>query len=384
MWNRAVSWLCALLAACAEAPVVTQPPQQLFNDQLFAAPSEPIGADEVFALSDEMRRYLKVDIAHQLRTEGRQRGLIDALSTRSQLKLEYDSAMTRNAAQAFAARSGNCLSLVIMTAALAKELELPVYYQSVEVDEAWSRSGNLHFSSGHVNLTLGKRTTDSASGLDPKRLLTIDFLPAEDILGQRTRSISEATVVAMYMNNRAFEALVRGRVDDAYWWARGAVRQAPGFMNAYNTLGVVYLRHGNHREAEQVLGYVLEREPRSTLALANMANALDAQQRTAEASVLRERLLRIEPDPPFHFFDQGMAAMREGDFNAARELFAKEVRRAPYNHEFHFWLGVADFKLGRLDDARRQLTLAIETSSTRGEQDLYAAKLAWLKAHRAQ
>ena len=51
--------------------------------------------------------------------------------------------MTRNAAEAFDARSGNCLSLVIMTAAFAKELGLPVRYQNVFVDEAWSRSGDL-------------------------------------------------------------------------------------------------------------------------------------------------------------------------------------------------------------------------------------------------
>ncbi len=54
--------------------------------------------------------------------------------------------------EAFQARTGNCLSLVIMTAAFAKEVGLPVRFQSVYVPETWSRSGNLYFSSGHVNL----------------------------------------------------------------------------------------------------------------------------------------------------------------------------------------------------------------------------------------
>ena len=78
----------------------------------------------MFALSDEMRRYLRTELAGPIRAKGRQSGLIEALYGKGQLKLDYDSSMTRNAAQAFAARSGNCLSLVIMTAAFAKELGL--------------------------------------------------------------------------------------------------------------------------------------------------------------------------------------------------------------------------------------------------------------------
>jgi hypothetical protein len=113
--------LCGMLGACASAPKVARP-DHLLNDAAFAPPSERINADDVFAVSDAMRRYLHADIANKLSQQGKQRGLIQALYQRDQLKLDYDSAMTRNAAQAFDARAGNCLSLVIMTAALAKEL----------------------------------------------------------------------------------------------------------------------------------------------------------------------------------------------------------------------------------------------------------------------
>jgi hypothetical protein len=53
MKHSAVLALCMLLAACSHTPVA-QPPAQLFSDHLFAAPSERISADDVFALSDEM------------------------------------------------------------------------------------------------------------------------------------------------------------------------------------------------------------------------------------------------------------------------------------------------------------------------------------------
>ena len=377
--------LCLGLVACTHVPVAVRSPEPLFHDALFAAPTEPVTADDVFALSDEMKRYVRDEIYRQVMTKGRQRALVDALyqRQRQQLLLEYDTAMTRNAAQAFAARSGNCLSLVIMTAAFAKELGLPLEYQSAFLEETWSRNGDLVLRSGHVNLTLGPRLVDLRGSVDT-RSITIDFLPPEEALHLRTRAIDERTVVAMYMNNRAAEALVQGRLDDAYAWAREAIRTSPDFMSAYNTLGVVYLRHRDLAEAEQALRRLLDQEPGNTRAMYNLASVLDRAGRVAEAGALRQQLTRIEPDPPFRFFSLGMAAMDRGDYRAARDWFAKEVARADYYHEFHYWLGVASYKLGDIQAARTHLARAMEMSPSRRDSDQYAAKLAWLRSQQQQ
>ena len=366
--------VCVGLSGCAIVPV-EPPPQRLFDDGLFAAPSEPIRADAIFALSDAMKRYVDVEIANHMRSKGPQRGLLEALYSKNQLMLEYDAVRTRNAAEAFEARTGNCLSLVIMTAAFAKHLELPVRYQSVYYESTWTRSGNLYFSSSHVNLALEYRATDARPGLDTERAWTVDFLPPEDLRGQRSRAITEATVVAMYMNNRAAEALARGQLDDAYGWAREAIRQSPAFLSAYNTLAVVYLRHGNLPQAAQMLRHVLEREPDNTVALSNLARVLGEQGQSAEAALLAQRLAKIEPYPPFHFFDLGMTALRAGNFASAREMFTKELKRAAYHHEFHFWLAVANLGLGDKSEARKHLILAKENSTTVDDKALYSAKL---------
>src|SRR5438034_574128 len=282
MKHLAVPALCILLAACAHTPVA-QPPAQLFSDQLFAAPSERIRADDVFALSDEMKRYLETEMAGRLLNKGLQKGLIDALYSQNQLRLDYDAAITRNAAQAFEARSGNCLSLVIMTAAFAKALGLSVEYHSAFVEPSWSRVGGMYFLSGHVNLTLGGKWIGARAAYATGELLT-----------------------------------------------------------------------------------------------------LERQGRLAESGVLYRKLAQIEPYPAFHFFERGLAAMRLGDFSTARDLFAKEVDRDPYYHEFQFWLGVANLKLGNLGEARKHLGLAAENSSTRGERDLYAAKLEHIRSQSSQ
>ena len=271
-----------------------------------------------------------------------------------------------------------------MTAALAKHLGLPVRYQSVYVDSAWTRSGNLYFSSGHVNLALEKRRPEFRLGVDTDQPWTVDFLPADEIRGQRTRVIGEATIVAMYLNNRSAESLARGQLDDAYAWAREAVRQSPAFLSGYNTLAVIYQRHGNPRQAEQMLRFVLDREPENTAALSNLSRVLADAGQAEQAALLAQRLARIEPHAPFHFFDQGMAALQAGQFETAREMFKRELQRAAYHHEFHFWLAVANLGLGNPSEARRHLTIAKENSTTVNDRALYSAKLDRLNALRVR
>lgn len=377
--------ICAvLLAGCASERV---PPSRaadpaLFQDDRFGPPSAPISAADIFTLTPEMKQYAH-DIVHKQQDKALQQALFDALYSKQMLKLEYDSTMTRNAAQAFNARSGNCLSLVIMTAAIAREMNLSVNFQSVVVDDSWSRSGNLYFSSGHVNLTLGKPKYHIAA-YDANEFMTIDFLPPEDMRHQRARSIDENTIVAMYLNNRAAESLVEGKVNDAYWYARKSIGYDSGFMNAYNTLGVIYQHHGDAAAAERVLRYAYNQAPTSTVVMFNLAQALRDLNRPLEAQVLADELARIEPHPPFYFFNLGREAMAQHDYARARSLFARELVRDPYYHEFHFWMAAASYQTGDLDDADKHMKLALENSTARSDHDLYAAKLDRLKAYESR
>ena len=373
-----------LLAACASVEVREDPQRQL-ADAAFEAPSTPVDAERIFALNPAMQAYAEGELARRIKDRGLQKGLIGALAERGHLQLAYDSAATRDAAATFEGRSGNCLSLVIMTAAFAKALGLTVRYQSVDVEQTWTRNGGIYFSVGHVNLTLGRSLTSILHGrVEVGRETTIDFLPPSDLQGQRAQEISEDRIVAMYLNNRAGEALAGGRVGDAYWWARAAVLQDPTFLAPYNTLGVVYRRHGNLAEAERAFRTVLAYQPENRLTLSNLAVVLEDQGRPSEAASVSARLARLDPTPPFHYFERGLAALRAHDYFAARDAFQKEVDRDGEYHEFRFWLAVAFANLGQTDAARRQLRIAMETSTSRRDLDLYAAKLARLQAAERQ
>ena len=61
-------------------------------------------------------------------------------------------------------------------------------------------------------------------------------------------------------------------------------------------------------------------------------------------------------------------------------MFSKEVDRAAYYHEFHFWLALAYVGLGDMEHAREHMSIAADNSTTRKDHDLYAAKLERLRA----
>lgn len=379
--------LCALLglasiaglAACAGPSTQRAPPAALLHDAWFGPAREKIPGEEIFALSAPMRAFVDAHLARDRHSRLALSALVDALYDRKLLRLRYDSSRTRTAAEAFDARAGNCLALVLMTAAFARELDLPVEFRSADMDDVWGRSGPLLVGSGHISV----RLSPPAMSLDGRTYMgsvDIDFVPSDVARGLESHPVPDATVLAMFMNNRAAEALSEGRLDDAYWLIREALRRDPGYVSAYNTLGIVYRHRGELAAAVAAFRYALARAPSNTLAMSNLARSLGEMGHNAESAALLARLAQIDPLPPFHFFDLGMEAMRRHDYEAARAYFTMEIERADYYHEFHFWLGVADYKLGRMAQADEQINLARERSTTTRDRDLYAAKLAWLRS----
>ena len=379
MTKSTAALLLLVLSGCAAKSTHVEKPS--FNDALFQPQSELIRRSDVFALSDDMLHYVQSDIAPELQAKGKLKGLFDALYQRGDLSLDYDSTVTRNAAQAFAAKSGNCLSLVILTAAFARHLDLGVHYQRVFLDEAWTRSNGLDFLDEHVNVMLGGMRHAGGRLPDPQAQgLVIDFVPASELAGRRTRVITEATLVSMYMNNRAAELLSQRQLDRAYWWARAAVTEQSAYLPAFNTLGVIYKQHGNLAEALSIFERILAVEPENQIALSNEVLVLRSMGRDDEASRVEARLRRLRPVPPFHFFDLGVAAMKRNDFAEGKRMFMRSIQRDAYYDRSHFWLALAHYHLGELDEARKQLEIARETSTTPDDRELYTDTLARLSS----
>ena len=144
--------------------------------------------------------------------------------------------------------------------------------------------------------------------------MLIDFLPAEQLRGLVLTPITRETVEALYMNNRAVEALRTGAPDMAYAWARAALLRHGAQPHALNTLGVLYLRQGLLNQAEQVFAHLLQRQSERTAlyrhALSNQVQVLQSQGRGAAAQALRLQLDRLDPDSPLRRYQAKLERLR--------------------------------------------------------------------------
>ena len=372
--------LAAWLGGCATPPRPID--DGVFADALYASPLPAVDPAEGLVASDAMRAFVARELAPLVRRHGPQHALAMVMQKAGWIDVVYDDSHTRTAAQAFDARMGNCLSLVMLTASLANELRLKVTFQEALAAEQWSRRAGLHVATGHVNVTLAKVSRDASLSWswDAAALMTIDFMPSVDAARQRVRPVSLNKVLAMYANNRAVESMAEGDLRLAYAWARAAVRQDPAFLHALNTLAVVYLKGGHEAAAERALREALAREPDNTRALGNLVALLRAQGRTGEADQAAALLAAIEPERPFQYFELGQQAMAVGDVVTARALFLKEMKRDADYHEFHFWLAQAEMRLGNAAAAQRHLERAAELSPAGDARTRYSAKLEKLRS----
>src|SRR3546814_13384781 len=132
-------------------------PESLFSDAAFGEAPTELQTLDLFALSPAMRDFLLQDAPKYTRRDGPSRGLYEAMRTR--LHIDYDASTTHTAAETFETRSGNCLSLVILTAALARPLNIDVRYRFVPSARPWTRTQGMVMQNGHVKHTQTERRT---------------------------------------------------------------------------------------------------------------------------------------------------------------------------------------------------------------------------------
>lgn len=360
-----------LLAGCATAPPLPDLAPLMADDPFQRLPLPD--REALFALSPAMRLFMQNDLRVSVRNHGPQGGLFYALQAGGRTTLDYDASLTRTASEAFEARAGNCLSLVLMTAALAHEMGMSVNYQLVEIPEIWTRSEQFVMLNGHVNLSLG--TVPKGTHVRESGRWTIDFQPVEDPLLARVRPLDEGTVVAMFFNNRAVELMEQRQLDEAYAALRAALLADRHHLNTLNTLAVLYRRAGLLAKAEQALHVLLQQEPRNRNAAANLVIVLRAQGRMEEALRVEETL----PPSPFADFERGLLLTQTQHWTEALQAFERQLRISPEFHAVHFQLARVHMELGHSKEARQHLEEALDQAPTHSLRQRYQSKLKALK-----
>jgi len=288
---------------------------------------------------------------------------------------------TRTARQTLDNAAGNCLSLAILTTALANIADIETGYELVDSTPVFERRGNIVSKGIHVRSILFDPTWIPEEPHTPvwKRPgIRFDYFPEDTERARLLGNLSSNAYVAMYYSNIAGEAIANDDMNSAFWYLLESLEQEPNNSIALNMLAVVYRRAGDEYMAEKIYRYGIDTLPTNVTFLRNYHFLLSRQGRIREADTVARSLRKLEDTNPFNWVNAGRSALADGEYREAIRYFRQALDIAPYLHEAHALTAIAHLKMGNTQRGERELQAALDNAQRQSIRSLYQAKLTML------
>jgi Tfp pilus assembly protein PilF len=285
---------------------------------------------------------------------------------------------THTATETLDNAAGNCLSLAILTTALANLANVETGYELVDSTPVFERRGNIVSKGIHVRSILYDPTwiPEKQPTTAWKRPgIRFAYFPEDTERARLLGNLSPAAYVAMYYSNIAGEAIANGDINSAFWYLLESLKQEPKNSIALNMLAVAYRRAGDEGTAEEIYQYGIASLPPNVTFLRNYRFLLNRQGRHAEVKSIARSLRKLDDVNPFNWVNAGRSALVDGEYREAIRHFKQALKIAPYLHEAHALTAVAHLRMGNKKRGERELQHALENAQRQSTRSLYQAKL---------
>jgi len=307
-----IIFLPFLFVSCAQLP--SELPKQSLSSQtivpinkaLFSAEiTKVISLENIFSLSPKQREEFIAYHDKQL-TRGikSHRALSTFLQNRLSSFTYYGETLV--AEKAMRLNKGNCMSLAILTTALAKVIGLEVSYREVNSLPIFEKHNNLILSASHVQTIIydADFIPDEIMYYLSRPGIVIDYFPNSS--NRVSKIVSTNEFESMYYTNIAATSLVDGDVNKAFSYADKAYSLAPQSKEVINLLAVLHRRAGDDVTAEQYYQLALAEIYTDITLLSNYAVLLKSNNREDEAQQVIDRLEELDDPNPYHWLEQAI------------------------------------------------------------------------------
>lgn len=358
----------------------------LFADSLFKSVSNIPSVEDIFSLppsvaADVRRAYDRYSLStkNPVAVHEWLASYINANQLGGHSDFHYQDNLTQTASETYAQRAGNCMSLVVMTSALADVFKIGTEFQDIAIEPVWDKQGEFYLINGHVNLRLLPAESVHTVYVSAHAIL-VDFMPERALRGYNKVQINRQTLTSMFYNNMAAESLVDGDLDRAYAMIKAGLKSGH-FIPALNTLAVIYRHKGDEKRAEQVYRYALKYDADDMTTLYNLAVILGEQGRLEEWAQVNKVLELARIRNPYYYYDMGEQAYDEHQYSEALAWYQRAVDKADYRHEFFFGLSRTYWALGDEKRAKLNMEKAMALSREATDKHRYQAKLQAMQQH---
>ena len=338
--------------------------------------SEP---STLFRLSDQQREDFSNWLAHPARAQSpTHRNVYDYLE-QSTYRFNY-LGKTHIASQALGQEEGNCLSLAILTTALARLAKVEVRYQLVDSSPVFEQ-GEVAVAKGvHIRSKLYSRG-DGPDGEPGHSWLARSGLIVDYFPGDTSRfigNLSEQQFIARYYRNIAVEYLQSGDFNNSYWYTRKSFEYAPNDAEGINLLAVIFKQLGEIAQAERIYQFGIRISDDQLTLLKNYRQLLREQNRTNDAAQIDREIAKLDDPSPYKWLSLGHASYQSERYRQASRYYKKSIALAPYLQFGYLGLAKTYYQQGEVDNAESMLRMAMERNYSRANDRLYEAKLAAL------
>lgn len=373
MRYRALLWFSALLLACSSTLAETggpriSPEELLAGTALDLDPHPPtlVSAEEVMALSDEMRKFLRSHVSFGAADAFKLDQLSRAIINRASFGLQYDET-TRTAAETFRARRGNCLSFTFMFVVLAREVGLKARFQEVDIPPEWSFARDTYILNLHINIHFD---------LGVPGMRVVDFNIEDFKADYDMQTISDDRALAHYFNNMGAELMQRGELNAAFFAFRKAIGEHDqSFAPAWDNLGTLYGRKGltYHAEAAYLKALAIDRS--DLIAMSNLTALYDRRGDSEQAVRYRNKVKSHRKQNPYYRYQLARLAFFAEEYDLAIDHLKYAARKYRDEDRFCFLLGLAYMQKGDTEKSRRWMTRAEKLADSDALKSIYSSKI---------
>ncbi|HKB73097.1 MAG TPA: tetratricopeptide repeat protein [Burkholderiales bacterium] len=348
-----------VLAGCAAAPRAPLPAQLPWQDQAFDydAALVSVGKRDLFQLEDALLTKLNDSSIQNSSAQYRLHYLVSILFGPKAKDFPYSGGHSTVAAETWRRKTGDCLSLTVLSYSLASALGMSVQMQEVRVPVVFDRRGNVEFLNRHVNVLIrGAGEVYLIAGSMRSGDMIIDFEP--QVASRREgMALSDDGILARFYNNVAAEYLAQGDLVLAYAHFKAAVLADPGYSPSYSNLAQLYIRKGFLQSAERLLLHAIALDDDADIALRSLHQLLVSQGRESEAVKYTEILQARQEKDPYYWLGVGLDQLQRGNYRKAISALehAQELTRG--FQEVHRYLAIAYWRAGKPSQAKNQLSM---------------------------
>ncbi len=288
---------------------------------------------------------------------------------------------TLTASEAYSQRTGNCLTLAILTRALADLVDIPYRFQLVTSAPIYKKANDVILVSQHVRTKLydpDYQAPQNSITITRPHIIVDYFATRGSYNG---RIVSENEFSAMFYRNKAANALKNAQPGLALEYIEQAIALEPHNSQNIAAAALVLSRNGRNKKAEEFYQYALDNNLINTTLLYNYSLYLTKNGQPESAKEIMSKVESVNEDDPYSWIFLGDVNIKKHNYRLAKKHYIKAVENAPYLDDAYFGLAKSEYGLNNFGAARKALEKALELAWYDDEIGLYQAKLEALSNH---